>query len=304
MKTLIFLAGPTGVGKTKTAIHMARMLDAEIISCDSMQVYKGMDIGTQKPTAAQRKKVPHHMLDIVPVSKNFSAAAFRVKAVKIVKDIEARNKAVIITGGTALYMKALIDGLFKSPPADYKLRQALQKQEHENSRGYLHKRLQLVDPQTANLIHPNDTRRVIRALEVYEKTKVPVSELKKNTKGLKDYYDIKVFCLSRQRQELYRLIEKRVDTMFRKGLLAECRRLKRSRLSMTACQALGYKEVFDYLDKKISLCQAKELIKKNTRNYAKRQLSWFRNDKRIKWIDAGSMAPAETARFICRKFMK
>jgi tRNA dimethylallyltransferase len=304
MKNIIFLVGPTAVGKTAISIHLAKTLNAEIISCDSMQVYNGMDIGTQKPSQSQLKKVAHHMIDILCPSKNFSVADFQKKALKCIKDIEKRGKSVIFAGGSALYMKALIDGLFPSLPADYVLRKKLMKEEDENGKGYLYGKLCKVDMETAKILHPNDTRRIIRALEVYVNMKVPMSELKKQTTGLKEQYNIRILCLNRNRKNLYNIIDKRVDLMFRKGLIAECRQLKRSRLSMTARQALGYKEVFDFLDDRICLDEAKNLIKKQTRNFAKRQLSWFRNDKRIVWIDIDDYSPKEAADVICRKFMK
>ncbi len=303
MKSIIFLVGGTAVGKTAVSIYLAKALNAEIISCDSMQVYKGMDIGTGKPAASQLKKIPHHMISVISPSRNFSVADFRKRALDCLKAIEKRKKGVIFAGGTALYMKALVDGLFPSPAADYGLRRELmRRQKHE--KGALYKELCRVDKASARLLHPNDTRRIIRALEVYIKTGTAISVLKKKTKGLKESYKIRIFCLNRDRQELYKMIEDRVDKMFKKGLLSECRRLKGKRLSMTAKKALGYKEIFDYLDKKISLKEAKALIKKNTRNFAKRQLSWFRNDSRIEWIDTANKAPKELAEVICKRYMK
>jgi tRNA dimethylallyltransferase len=304
MKEIVFIAGPTAVGKTAVSIYLAKMLNAEIVSCDSMQVYKGMDIGTQKPSPAQLGKIPHHMLSIISPSKIFSVADFRKKALRCMKTIEKKGKEALFTGGTALYMKALIDGLFPAPPADYSLREKLVGQENENGKGYLHGKLCNVDMETAKLLHPNDTRRIIRALEVYINTKIPMSRLKKQTKGLKERYDIKIFCLNRNRETLYRIIDKRVDLMFRKGLIRECRQLKDKKLSMTARQALGYKEVFDFIDGRACLNDTKDLIKQRTRNFAKRQLSWFRNDKRILWIDIDDYSPKEAADVLCRKFMK
>jgi tRNA dimethylallyltransferase len=298
MKTIIFLVGPTAVGKTAISVHAAKILNAEIISCDSMQVYKDMDIGTQKPSPAQLSRITHHMIGVISPLKNFSVADFRKKALRCIKVIERKGKEPLFAGGTALYMKALVDGLFPAPPADYVLRKKLLDEEAKNSQGYLHKKLLKIDVETAKLLHPHDTRRIIRALEVYANTKLPMSELKKQTKGLKEQYNIRVFCLNRNRQDLYNIIDKRVDLMFRKGFIAECRKLKRKRLSMTARRALGYKEVFDFLDGRICLYEAKELIKKQTRNFAKRQLSWFRNDNRVEWVDIDDKSPAEAARLI------
>jgi len=297
MKKIIFLVGPTAVGKTAVSIYLSKLIDAEIISCDSMQVYKGMDIGTQKPTKYQLKKAPHHMINIIAPTRNFSVADFRKKALESIDKIIKKNKTPLFAGGTALYMKALIDGLFPSPKADKTLRAELKKEERKNP-GILHKKLVKIDPKAAKLLHPNDTRRVVRALELYMQTNTPISELKKKTKGLKSKYKIKIFCMNRDRQKLYKDIEKRVDLMFKKGLVSECRRLKKKKLSMTAKQALGYRETFDYLDLKISLKEAKAFIKRNTRRFAKRQLSWFRNDNRIIWVNVDGKTPKEIAKII------
>lgn len=299
VEKIIFLVGPTAVGKTEVSLHLARLINAEIISCDSMQVYKGMDIGTQKSTPSQRKKVPHHIVDAVSPGRNFSVAEFRKKALCYIEKIHRERKTPLLVGGTGLYMKALIDGLFPSPPADRRLRKELMRTEELNGKGSLYKKLFKVDPKTAKMLHPNDTRRIVRALEVFIKTNTPMSELKKKTKGLAGRYDIKIFCLNRNRQNLYGMIESRVEKMFRSGFVRECRELRKKRLSMTARQALGYKEVFDYLDSKVSLSEAKDLIKKNTRNFAKRQLSWFRNDKRVIWIDVDGKSSKEAAEILC-----
>lgn len=304
MKKIIFLVGPTAVGKTAVSIYLAKMLNADIISCDSMQVYKGMDIGTGKPAPPRQREVAHYMIDLLSPVRNFSVADFRKRALDCIKVIEKKGKRVFFVGGTALYMRALIDGLFPSPPADRALRNRFLREEKAIGRGYLYKQLYRIDRSSAKLLHPNDTRRIIRALEVYTDTGIPMSELKKRTKGLKSEYNIRVFCLNRNRQELYSLIEARVDHMFKRGLLAECRRLKAKKLSMTARQALGYREIFDHLNGRVSLKYAKELIKKNTRNLAKRQLSWFRNDERIEWIDIDRKKPEEIAGILCKKFMK
>ena len=303
MKEIIFLVGPTAVGKTAVSIYMAKRLNAEIISCDSMQVYKGMDIGTGKPKLFKQRQVPHYMIDAISPSRNFSVADFRKRAIGHIKMIEKKGKRILFVGGTGLYMKALVDGLFPSPPPDHALRNKLLKEEKTIGSGYLHRQLLKVDKASAKLLHPNDTRRIIRALEVYTNTGVPMSVLKKKTKGLKSEYKISLFCLNRDRKDIYSLIDTRVDYMFKQGLVAECKRLEKTRLSTTARKALGYREVFDYLAGKIGLNDTKELIKKNTRNFAKRQLSWFRNDERIIWIDIDDKNPKEIAELLCKKSM-
>ena len=303
MKNIIFLVGPTAVGKTAVSIYLAKKLNVDIISCDSMQVYKGMDIGTGKPTPFQQSRVQHHMIDLLSPARNFSVADFRRRVLDCIRIIEKKGKMLFFVGGTALYMRALIDGLFPSPPADRALRNRLLREEKANGIGYLYKQLSSVDKNSAKLLHPNDTRRIIRALEVYTNTGIPMSELKKKTKGLKSEYNIRVFCLNRDRQELYNMVDARVDYMFKRGLLSECRRLRIKRLSMTARQALGYREVLEFLDGRITLKEARELVKKNTRNFAKRQLSWFRNDDRIEWIDINKEKPKEIAEILCKKSM-
>ncbi len=282
---IFFLVGPTAVGKTEVSVKLAGMINAEVISCDSMQVYKDMDIISQKPSSLKQKQAPHHMIDIISPSQNFNVANYRKKALKIIKDIHKKGKIPLLVGGSALYMKVLIDGLFPSPKPDLKLRGRLKKESEFNEKDYLYKRLKRIDPETAGILHPNDTRRIIRALEVYFKTGIPMSELKKKTEGLKKNYNIKVFCLNRPREQLYDRINKRIDRMFKQGIIAECKRLKDRKLSLSASQVLGCKEIFAYLDKKCTKVEVKQILKRNTRRFAKRQLSWFRNEPDISWID-------------------
>jgi len=295
--TIFFLVGPTAVGKTEVAIELAKMINAEIISCDSMQVYKGIDIISQKVTRRQRKEILHHMIDIISPSKNFNAADYRKKALKIIKQIHKKGKTPLVVGGTAFYMKALIDGLFPSAKPDLELRERLKKEAEVKAeaeeKDYLYKKLQTTDPETAKIIHPNDAKRIIRALEVCIKNNAPMSELKKKTKGLTNDYDVKIFCLNRPREELYDRINKRTEKMFKAGAIAECARLKNKRLSLTASQILGCKEIFTYLDKKCTKTEAIENLKQNTRRFAKRQLSWFRNDERIKWVEVSDNKTAK-----------
>ena len=303
-KEIIFLVGPTGVGKTEVAIKLAKGINAEIISCDSMQVYKGIDIISQKPTPRQQKQISHHMIDIIPVTQNFNVADYRKKALKIIKKIHKKKKAPLLVGGTALYMRILIDGLFPSPEPDLRLRERLKKDAEFKEKCYLHKRLKTIDPETAGMLHPNDTRRIIRALEVYYKSGVAMSELKKKTKGLSKGYDVRIFCLSRPREKLYDRINKRVDKMFKQGAIGECKGLKNKRLSLSASQILGCKEIFAYLDKKCGITDAKETLKRNTRRFAKRQLSWFRNEPRINRVDINdNESPKEIAERIKSKII-
>ncbi len=297
MKRLIFLIGPTAIGKTDIAFELAKILSCEIISCDSMQVYKKMDIGTSKPTEELRQTVMHHMIDIIEPSEEFSAAQFRELAVNAMEGILTKGKVPLFVGGSGLYIKVLIDGIFKGPSSDRGLRARLKAEADEFGVEALHKRLKEVDGETASCVHPNDLRRIVRALEVYEKAKAPISEFKNRTQGLGGEYDIKMFGLDMDRKILYKRIDDRVEEMFSKGLVNEARNLMGQDLSLTASCALGYKEAFGFLRGQYGLDEAKRLIKRNTRRYAKRQFTWFRRDKRIEWITLGEgYDPKEVAR--------
>ncbi|MFH1779276.1 MAG: tRNA (adenosine(37)-N6)-dimethylallyltransferase MiaA [Candidatus Omnitrophota bacterium] len=281
---LIFLVGPTAIGKTEVSVELAKLLNCEIISCDSMQVYKGMDIATSKPAKVLLDAVLHHMINIIEPSEEFSAALFRELAVKAMKEILAKSKSPLFVGGSGLYVKVLIDGIFEGPSSDRELRARLKAEADEFGAEVLYKRLKDVDSETALKVHPNDLRRILRALEVYEKAKAPISMLKNRTHGLSENYKIKMFGLDMDRQALYKKIDERVDAMFETGLVDEARRLMGRNLSLTASQALGYKEVFGFLKGEYGFDEAKRLVKRNTRRYAKRQLTWFRKDKKIDWI--------------------
>jgi len=281
---LIFLVGPTAIGKTGISFELAKLINGEIVSCDSMQVYKGMDIGTSKPAGTLLTAIAHHMIGIIEPSDEFSVARFRKLAVEAIEDILKRDKAPLIVGGSGLYLKVLIDGIFEAPSADRELRARLKQESDEFGIGVLYKRLEGVDKESASRIHPNDLRRILRALEVYEKAKAPISQLKSNTVGLSGKYEIRIFGLNMERPGLYKKIDGRVDQMFKEGLVDEARRLTERELSLTASQALGYKEVFAFLRGECDIEEAKRLIKRNTRHYAKRQLTWFKRDKRIEWI--------------------
>jgi len=284
---VVFIGGPTGIGKTETAVLLARKINAEIVSCDSMQVYRHMDIVSSKPTLRLRKIVPHHLIDILPPTKEYNVSVYRKAAVKKIKDILKKGKVPLLVGGTGHYMSILIDGIFKDSAPDKNVRSRLYREAAKKGSRYLHQELRRVDPQAASKIHPNDIKRVVRALEVFKATGKPISELQKNRKGLGQDYDIRIFCLDAQRPRLYRKIEERVDRMFEQGLVSEVKKLLKLKLSRTAAYAIGIKEIKGYLEGLYDLEEAKRLIKRNTRLYAKRQLTWFRKDKRIKWIKAG-----------------
>lgn len=284
---LIFLIGPTAVGKSEAAVNLARKINAEIISCDSMQIYKTMDIISSKPIAALRKKIPHHLINIVPPTKEYNVSRFRRDAIRKIKDIIKRRKTPFFVGGSGLYMSVLIDGIFNLKTQDKGRRQRLYQEAAERGSGYLYERLKRVDPEAAEKIHPNDTKRIVRALEVFESSGKPISCLQKQRKGLADKYEMKIFCLNMPRDKLYQRIDERVDKMFVRGLLKEVNKLLKLKLSMTASYAIGIKELKGYFDGLYDLEKAKALMKRNTRWYAKRQLTWFRKDNRISWVELG-----------------
>jgi tRNA dimethylallyltransferase len=292
-KKIICLIGPTAAGKTEVAIELAKRVNAEIISCDSMQIYKEIDIASCKPDKKKRRSIPHYLTDIISPSRDYNAARFRTCAEKIISDIHKRGKIPLIVGGTGLYLRALLDGLFSGPGRNSALRKRLAEQAKTHGKTYLYEKLKQADPHAARGIHPHDLRRVIRALEVYEETGMPISGLRKKTRGIRGKYKIYSFGLKRPRNELYARIEKRVDGMFRKGLVAEIRKLTQRRISLTAKSLLGYKEIEGFLKGKYSRDEARDLLKKNTRRYAKRQLGWFRKEKGVKWIEVGNKDSAQ-----------
>jgi len=300
-KKIIFLVGPTATGKTDCACELAKKINAEIISCDSMQVYKGMDIITSKPAATLREKIKHHLIDLIPATKEYNVSKYRRDALCKIKEILNRDKTPLFVGGTGLYMSILIDGIFKMGPSSKNIRMKLYKQAEELGNIYLYNKLKNIDPQSASKIHPNDTKRLVRALEVFESTGKPISYLQKQRKGLADKYDVMIFCLNIRRQNLYNRIERRVDEMFKSGLVKEAKKLLKLKLSKTASYAIGLKELKGYIDGEYDLDEAKRLMKRNTRAYAKRQLTWFRKDKRIKWLDINKDTPRKVAKRIWKE---
>jgi tRNA dimethylallyltransferase len=283
---LIIIVGPTGVGKSALALALAARIGGEIISCDSMQVYKGFDIGTDKPSAADRKKVPHHLLDIIDGATQFTAADFSALAFNTVLAIGRRGGVPLVVGGTGLYFKALLDGLFPGPGRDEGVRRTLDREAREHGLDHLWKRLEAVDPIYAKKIGPNDRIRIVRALEVYTVTGVPLSTHFGRTQSrLQDYVALKI-GLQLEREDLYRAIETRVDRMFERGLVEEVRALLASGVGETAppFKALGYKFVLRFLKDQIGLEEAVARTKIETRHYAKRQMTWFRKMDGVRWF--------------------
>jgi len=285
-KHLILIVGPTGVGKSAAAIVLAGAIGGEIINCDSMQVYRGFDIGTDKPSAEERQKIPHHLLDIIDSSTQFTAADFAARALAAIRVIHHRKKIPLIVGGTGLYFKALVDGLFPGPGKDAAVRQTLEQEAEENGLEFLWRRLEAVDPAYAQKIGNKDKIRIIRALEVYALTRIPMSEHFLRTKNCLEDFHVLEIGLELEREELYRRIEDRVERMFERGLVQEVQKLLAAGVNEQAppFRALGYKNVLKLFRKEISLEEAVALTKTDTRHYAKRQMTWFKKMKDVNWF--------------------
>lgn len=283
---VLFLVGPTGSGKSALALKLARTFRGEIISADSMQVYKGMDIGTDKASRWTRRQIPHHLLDCVNLSHEFSVYEYRRLALRAVELILKKGKVPMVVGGTGLYVKALVDGISPQPGRSDEVRARLAAEAREKGLQMLFERLGQIDPAVAKRVHPNDEKRIVRALEVFELSGKRLSDWEKETVSLEQAgYRFVMAGLTLDRDELYRKIDCRVDGMFRKGLVREARGLFKKKLSITARQAIGYRELFDHFEGRLTLDEAKEQIKQNTRNFAKRQITWFKRETRIRWFD-------------------
>ncbi len=285
--TLICIAGPTASGKTALSVALAKQLHTEIISADSMQIYRGMDIGTAKPTLAERDGVPHHMLDIAMPEESFSVARFVELADACAQDILRHGKVPIVAGGTGLYMDALIEcSTFSGDETDHALRDELQKLAQEAGNEAVWEKLRQVDPVGAARLHPNNLKRVIRALEVYHQTGMTIDALNaQNKRPAPKYHACILAVCPASRDALYERINTRVDAMLADGLLAETQMLwEQGKLVGTAAQAIGYKELLAYLQGEASLGDCVELLKQRTRNYAKRQLTWLKRNPNVQWI--------------------
>jgi tRNA dimethylallyltransferase len=330
-----FLTGPTAAGKSAVGVALAQRIGAEIVSLDSMALYRGMDIGTAKPTAVERGAVPHHLIDVLDPWQEYSVAQYVEAAGRCADDISGRGRQTLFVGGTPLYLKALLRGIFEGPPADWDFRRRMADEARRHGDDWLHRRLAEVDQAAAARLHPNDVRRILRALEVFEKTGRPISELQRQFETGRPAAECRVFVLDWPRAELHARIDRRVESMFAAGLVDEVRRLcasgplslweradtsgplslwERARvradaanddpvtddesdssdrpqplplsgkresgeycLSRTALQAVGYREVIEYLEGRRSLAETIELVQRHTRQLAKRQMTWFRS---------------------------
>lgn len=297
------LTGPTAAGKTGVGLELAAQLGAEIVSMDSMALYRGMDIGTAKPTPEQRQAVPHHLVDVIEPHQQYSLAEYLAAARRCVEAIKARGREVLFVGGTPLYLKGLLRGIFNGPPADWEFRRRLQEEARQHRSEWLHGRLARVDPASARRLHPNDTRRLIRALEVYEKTGRPISELQRQFDRGREAEACRVFVLNWPGRELHARIDRRVQQMFAAGLVEEVRGLlaRPQPLSRTARQAVGYREVIEHLGGRHRLAETIELVQCHTRQTAKRQRTWFRSLSECRFVPVpGRLDPAELARRIAQ----
>jgi tRNA dimethylallyltransferase len=289
----ILIIGVTASGKGKLAFELANQLNGEIISVDSMKVYRRLNIGTAKPPVEKRKQIPYHLIDVVEPSESFSVAGFLELAEAAVKDILSRNKPVVAVGGTALYIKSMLYGLFEGPGADEKIREELKEQVKTEGLVQLYAQLQKIDPEAAARISANDQRRIVRALEVYRLTGKPISSFQSQWKQASSN-DWTIIGLRREKTEESKRINARVKKMLDDGLVDEVKNLlaEPNPLSKQAASAIGYAEIIEYLSGQTTLDDAIELIKKNTRKFAKQQRTWFKTFPNVHWLD---IAPDETA---------
>jgi len=291
--TVFVVVGATACGKTSVAVELVRSLGAELASLDSMKVYRGMDIGTAKPTAAEREGLVWHLLDLVEPTESFSVGSWLSAADRAIAECTRRGVPLVFEGGSPLYYRALTEGLFEGPPANQDLRAELEAFAAERGVEALHAELGAVDPAAAGRIEDRDLRRIIRALEVFRTTGRPISEMQRQFGVRRAGFDFRVAGVRREREELYARIDRRVEAMMAGGLLAEVESLRRlhGQLSRSALQALGYRELGAHLDGEYDLEEAIRLTKRNTRRFARRQINWFRKLPGIEWFD---VVPEET----------
>ena len=298
---LVFVVGPTASGKTALSIALSKHLDAEVISADSMQIYKGMDIATAKPTEEEKEGIAHHLIGFVDIDKKFSVAQYLSCARDCVEEIHSRNKKIVIAGGTGLYINSLVDNIQFDKEDNNEIRIQLTKEAEEFGTVYMHEKLKKLDPEYAARLHENDLTRIIRGIEINLLFNHTMNEHLKLSREIETPYNACMIGINfRDRQKLYDRIDKRVEVMLENGLLEECKTFfGKFDATKTAVQAIGYKELFPYLDGKISLDEAVENLKKATRNYAKRQLTWFRKDERIHWLYADELSNDELVKKAC-----
>lgn len=300
-KLLLVIVGPTAVGKTEIAIEVAKKIDGEIISADSMQIYRYMNIGTAKPTEEEKKGIPHHLIDIVNPDQEFTVADYKYLAEKAIEEITKRKKIPLLSGGTGLYINAVCYNYsFSDFHKDEELRRELNLLAEKNGNEYLYNILKEVDPKSAEKIHKNNRKRMIRALEVYYRTGKPFSFFEKENEKKESPYDLIIFGLTRPREELYERINNRVLKMIEQGLIEEVKNLLKMGYSkeLNSMKGLGYKEIIEYLEGKASLEEAIYKIQRDTRHYAKRQYTWFKKNKDIIWLDVSKEGKEKIIQYI------
>ena len=283
----IIICGPTAIGKTSFALELAKLFQGEIIGADSMQVYRHMDIGTAKPTPEERSMVPHHMVDIVDPDEPFDAETYATLSLSIVRALQSRQVLPFVVGGTGLYIKSLIYGLFDARPRDKEIRIRLKQEAEKEGAETLFERLKQVDPVTARKLHVNDIYRIIRALEVYETSGVPISDYQQRHRFQESRLATLKFGLHMDRDQLYDRIDHRVEMMIQAGLLDEVRHLRESGCSgkLKSMQSIGYRHMCDFLDSRMDWPETIRTLKRDTRRYAKRQMTWFKADREVVWVD-------------------
>ena len=291
-KPLIVITGPTATGKTDFSLLLAREIGGEVISADSMQVYKGLDVGTDKVSKEVREEIPHYLIDEVEPTEKFSVADFVERADRAIEEIWKRGKYPIVVGGTGFYIKALLFGLPQTPPSDERIREELKKLSDQE----LYAEVLKVSPDYAEKVGPKDRKRLIRALEVYRLTGKPITAFEQW--GSRPRYPFLGYFLYRNRPELYKRIEDRVESQVKRGLVEEARRLLSLGEDLTALQALGYKEMAGYLKGEVSLEEAKRLLKRRTKEFAKRQFTWFRKEPYFKWVNLSEVSQEELLKMI------
>ena len=287
-RPLIILTGPTAVGKTALSIGLAKAVDGEIISADSMQVYRKMNIGTAKIQQSEMQGVRHHLIDILDPGEDFNVVLFKKYALESMKDIYTRGKIPVVVGGTGFYIQALLyDINFEDNDNDMSYREELQALAAEHGNSYIHDMLAGVDPESAEKIHENNVKRVIRALEFYKKTGTKISEHNEAESQKESPYNFEYFVLNDDRQKLYDRIDRRIDIMLEDGLLDEVRSMVDEGYSrdLVSMQGLGYKEMIDYIQERCTFDEALYTLKRDTRHFAKRQVTWFKREKQVTWVN-------------------
>jgi tRNA dimethylallyltransferase len=284
---VIVICGPTGIGKTSVGIEIAEKFGGEIVSADSMQIYRYMDIGTAKPTVEEKRRIPHHMIDIVDPDEDYDAVQFSRQARAIIAELDSRDRLPFVVGGTGFYIKALLHGIFQSEPIDPKIRNRLRKEATDYGNCVLYDRLMEVDPDTAARLHPNDSYRIIRALETIESTGKSISDHHQEHGFPDDPYTVLKICLQMDRQQLYDRIDKRVDMMIEAGFVDEVKKLLEMGYAadLKSMQSIGYRHVVEFLEEKSSWDECVRTLKRDTRRFAKRQFTWFGADRENYWYE-------------------